>query len=159
MIRGLNLAAQSLGIEVENDDKPKGGQAEFTEDDIPMMYRAQVEWRCSLQFAGPDSKDLEKWREEWIDSSSEKPRYQKALLNTGLDDQTYRILVKFPFRLISNCGNDSIIRPIMGKDGIPLISGSSVKGLFRRACDKVQVRKYCGFEDAKIRGIVQAHQV
>jgi CRISPR-associated protein Cmr6 len=116
------------------------------------MYRAQVGGRCSLQFAGRDSNDLERWREEWIDSSSEKPRYQKALLKTGLDDQTYRILVKFPFRLLSNCGQDSVIRPIMGKNGIPLISGSSVKGLFRRGCDKEQARKYCGFEDVKDKG-------
>ena len=149
---GLNQLVKPLGIILENDDKPKGGQAEFTEEDIPMMYRAQVGGRCSLQFAGRDSNDLERWREEWIDSSSEKPRYQKALLKTGLDDQTYRILVKFPFRLLSNCGQDSVIRPIMGKNGIPLISGSSVKGLFRRGCDKDQARKYCGFEDEKDKG-------
>lgn len=149
---GLNQLVKPLGIILENDDKPKGGQAEFTEEDIPMMYRAQVCGRCSLQFAGRDSNDLERWREEWIDSSSEKPRYQKAPLKTGLDDQTYRILVKFPFRLLSNCGQDSVIRPIMGKNGIPLISGSSVKGLFRRGCDKDQARKYCGFEDEKDKG-------
>ena len=152
MFRGLSQAAQSLGIQVVDNKQSKGGQAEFTEEEIPMMYRAQVGGRCSLQFAGRDSKDLETWREEWIDSTSDQPRFQKALLKTGLDNQTYRILVKFPFRLISNCGSDSIIRPIMGINGIPFISGSSVKGLFRRACDKDQVRKYCGFEDAKDKG-------
>jgi CRISPR-associated protein Cmr6 len=32
----------------------------------------------------------------------------------------------------------------MGKDGIPYFSGSSIKGLFRRACNTIQARKYCG---------------
>ena len=167
---GLNQLVKPLGIILENDDKPKGGQAEFTEDDIPMMYRAQIEWRCSLQFAG-NNADLERWKDEWVDpkksdtasfktkektdsqlSCFDQPRYQRKETLQGLDGNLYRIKVKFPFRLLSNCGQDSVIRPIMGKDGIPLISGSSVKGLFRRACTSDQIKKYCGFEDVKDKG-------
>lgn len=173
MIRGLNLAAQSLGIEIEmedqNNNKSTGGQAKFTPDEIPMMYRAQIDGRCSLQFAGKN-EDLETWRNEWIGVKPEnlipktiltqvnskigyqidrkcQAKYQRELPKIGLDAQTYRILVKFPFRLISNCGQDSILRPIMGKNGIPFLSGSSVKGIFRRACDASQIEKYCGFEN------------
>jgi len=146
MIRGLNIAAQALGIEVQPETKnSSGGQTDFTDEEIPMMYRAQVEGRCSLMFAG-SNKDLDRWREEWVDSNPEKPRYQNKEPLLGLQGAIYRIAVKFPFRLISNCGQDSIIRPIMGKNGIPAVSGSSVKGVFRRACSESQKQKYCGDE-------------
>jgi CRISPR-associated protein Cmr6 len=54
--------------------------------------------------------------------------------------------VEFPFRLFTNCGQDSIARPVMGKHGIPWLPGSSVKGLFRRACgdNREQINQYCG---------------
>jgi CRISPR-associated protein Cmr6 len=167
MIRGLNLAAQSLGLKMESQEKSKssGGHAEFTPEEIPMMYRAQIDGRCSLQFAGKN-QDLEDWRNEWVNpkridakpkqgrgnvnpqsNNLNQPRYQRQKPSLGIDGNTYRIEVKFPFRLISNCGQDSIIRPIMGKDGIPFLSGSSVKGAFRRACNLAQIKKYCGFED------------
>jgi CRISPR-associated protein Cmr6 len=171
MIRGLKLAAQSLGFdEVIDTKQAKSGQAEFTEEEIPMMYRAQVGGRCSLQFAG-NNADLEKWKDEWVDPRNsdtvtnktkgkpnppadnlDQPRYQKKEPPLGVDGNLYRIKVKFPFRLLSNCGQDSVIRPIMGKNGIPFISGSSVKGLFRRACNTEQIKKYCGFEDTKDKG-------
>lgn len=144
---GLIQLAQPLGITLENNEQSQGGQADFTPEEIPMMYRAQIEGRCSLQFAGRDSKDLEDWREEWIDSRSatdNTPRYQNREPNLGVDGSIFRIKIKFPFRLFSNCGQDSILRPIMGKNGIPFLSGSSVKGLFRRACDDAQKKKYCG---------------
>ena len=149
MFRGLSQAAQSLGIEVTDNKQSKGGQAEFTEEEIPMMYRAQIDGRCSLQFAGSNS-DLERWREEWIDSQvANTPRYQNKEPNLGLDGFIYRIKIKFPFRLFSNCGQDSILRPIMGKNGIPFLSGSSVKGLFRRACknNPNKLKLYCGDEE------------
>lgn len=153
MIRGLGQAAQSLGITLDNKQienkstAKKAGSSTF--DDVPMMYRAQVGGRCSLMFAG-DNKDLEKWKDEWALPSPEQARYQRKEPSLGLDGSLYRIAVNFPFRLISNCGQDSIIRPILGKDGIPFISGSSVKGLFRRACkNSTQIQKYCG-DDSKL---------
>jgi len=148
MIRGLDQAAKSLGIAPEaNSTKAKHSDEQSnSSDDIPMMYRAQVKGRCSLMFAG-DNEDLENWKDEWVNPNPEQPRYQKKQPSLGLDGEIYRILVKFPFRLVSNCGQDSIIRPIIGKDGIPYLSGSSVKGLFRRACNTIQTKKYCGDDE------------
>ena len=154
MIRGLTQAAESLGI--TPPEKPKkntraGQESNIPEEEaVPMMYRAQVDGRCSLMFAG-DNQDLARWKDEWIYPKPEQPCYQKKELPLGLDGKIYRIAVNFPFRLLSNCGQDSILRPILGKDGIPFFSGSSVKGIFRRACvnpdhtvNLEQIKKYCG---------------
>ncbi len=145
MIRGLDKAAKSLGM-IPSPGKEENTLAQHTTspEEVPMMYRAQVDGRCSLMFAG-SNKDLDRWKEEWIyPNSKDVPRYQKQEPSLGLDGRIYRIKVDFPFRLLSNCGQDSIIRPIMGKDGIPYFSGSSIKGLFRRACNDAQAKKYCG---------------
>jgi CRISPR-associated protein Cmr6 len=147
MIRGLKQAAKSLGIDSTVDDKENiPPQHMKSSEEVPMMYRAQIDGRCSLMFAGRND-DLEDWKEEWVYPNPEKPRYQKEEPPLGLDGKIYRIKVEFPFRVLSNCGQDSIIRPIMGKDGIPYFSGSSIKGLFRRACNENQVKKYCGDDD------------
>jgi len=111
---------------------------------IPMMYRAQVDGRCSLQFAG-NNQDLDDWTEEWIYANKQgEPCYQHKIRPEGVDGFVYRIMVEFPFRLFSNCGQDSIARPSIGKYGIPFLTGSSVKGLFKRACDDQQKLLYCG---------------
>lgn len=148
MIRGLDQAAKSLGITPEPKTMKDNTSVKHTTspEEVPMMYRAQVDGRCSLMFAG-NNKDLERWKDEWVDLNQEQPRYQRKEPPLGLDGKIYRIKVKFPFRLLSNCGQDSIIRPIMGKDGIPYLSGSSVKGLFRRACNDAQSKKYCGDDE------------
>jgi CRISPR-associated protein Cmr6 len=157
MIRGMDKVAQSFGITPEPEKMKKKASVQHTTspDEVPMMYRAQVGGRCSLMFAG-SNKDLETWKNEWIDPQPEQPRYQKQEPPLGLDGTIYRIAVNFPFRLLSNCGQDSILRPILGKDGIPFLSGSSVKGIFRRACvnpDRTvnleQVKNYCG-DDANL---------
>ena len=145
-MRGLEQAAQSLGITPEPKAVKKQASIQQTtsSEDVPMMYRAQVDGRCSLMFAG-SNQDLERWKDEWVYPHPEQPRYQKPEPPLGLDGKIYRIAVNFPFRLLSNCGQDNIIRPILGKDGIPFLSGSSVKGLFRRACsNSEQIKKYCG---------------
>lgn len=148
MIRGLDQAARSLGIAppVQPTKNARSGQALNVpeEEAVPMMYRAQVDGRCSLMFAG-SNQDLERWKDEWVYPKPEQPCYQKKEPPLGLDGKIYRIAVNFPFRLLSNCGQDSILRPILGKDGIPFLSGSSVKGPFRRACvSPEQIKKYCG---------------
>jgi CRISPR-associated protein Cmr6 len=159
MIRGLDQAAKSLGITppAQPTKNTRSGKASNVpeEEAVPMMYRAQVEGRCSLMFAG-GNEDLERWKDEWIYPKPEQPCYQRKEPPLGLDGKIYRIAVNFPFRLLSNCGQDSILRPILGKHGIPFLSGSSVKGIFRRACvnpDRTvnleQVKKYCG-DDANL---------
>jgi CRISPR-associated protein Cmr6 len=171
MIRGLGDAAKKLGIEIENKSskgqspqnkgsKPQGNSSpEINLQQIPMMYRAQVSGRCSLQFAG-DNKDLEQWREEWIypnAKNNNQPRYQRREPQLGLDGKIYRIKIQFPFRLSSNCGQDSILRPVLGKNGIPIIPGSSIKGLFRRACSPQQATKYCGDDKELNPGSLRFH--
>lgn len=121
---------------------------------VPMMYRAQVQGRCSLQY-GKNNKDLDRWTEEWVAPQSETdltPSYQYAEPQLGRDGLVYRLKVKFPFRVFTNCGQDSILRPTIGKNGIPFIPGSSIKGLFERLSrhpqvsqeDKQKVINYCG---------------
>ena len=153
MIRGLESVAKKLGIAPEPSSKPDRAKPKDPCPTIaelalepPMMYRAQVQGRCSLQFASKPA-DLNQWTEEWIyPAANQQPTYQHqepAVL--GWDGAIYRIKIEFPFRLCSNCGQDSILRPVIGKHGIPLITGSSIKGLFRRACSsRQQAIDYCG---------------
>jgi CRISPR-associated protein Cmr6 len=170
MIRGLEDAAKKLGISTENVNLPKktsqvntntNSQPEIIIEQIPMMYRAQVSGRCSLQFAG-NNQDLEQWRDEWIYPNSNndrrQPRYQHKEPNLGLEGEIYRIKIEFPFRLLSNCGQDSIIRPMLGKNGIPFIPGSSIKGIFRRACTPEQAIKYCGDNQQLVPGTLRFHR-
>jgi CRISPR-associated protein Cmr6 len=119
---------------------------------VPMMYRAQVQGRCSLQY-GKNNTDLNRWTEEWVyPDSDETPSYQYAEPQLGWDGSVYRIKIEFPFRVFSNCGQDSILRPVIGTNGIPFIPGSSIKGLFERLSRHPQVTKelkqkvqeYCG---------------
>ncbi|PSB01667.1 RAMP superfamily CRISPR-associated protein [Merismopedia glauca] len=99
---------------------------------VPMMYRAQIYGRCGLQY-GKNNQDLRDWAEQWIyPQENKQPLYQHPEPKLGLDGSIYRLKLTFPFRVFSNCGQDSIARPVMGKDGIPFIPGSSIKGLFRR---------------------------
>ena len=117
---------------------------------VPMMYRAQVKERCSLHNAKRDNQDLDKWTEEWVNpKKNREAKYQRSRPVLGQEGNFYRVEVEFPFRLFSNGGQDSIARPMLGKDGIPFLPGSSVKGLFVRGCGSDQigmdrVAKYCG---------------
>lgn len=54
---------------------------------------------------------------------------------------------KINWRLVTNCGQDDIIRPIIGAKGYPYFSGASMKGAFRRVCDPETANRYCGKED------------
>jgi CRISPR-associated protein Cmr6 len=124
-------------------------------EQVPMMYRAQIQGRCSLQFIKDDNHDLQNWLEEWIypDSDNQnRPFYQRTEPCLGLDGKIYRLKLEFPFRVCSNCGQDNIVRPVIGKHGIPFIPGSGIKGLFERlsrnsALDsnlQAKIKEYCG---------------
>jgi CRISPR-associated protein Cmr6 len=137
---------EQLGLEVKDSDRWKTDEQKRP---VPMMYRAQVQGRCSLHNAKKENQDLDVWTKEWTyPQKNGEARYQRSMPALGQDGDVYRIAVKFPFRLFSNGGQDSIMRPMLGKDGIPFLPGSSVKGLFLRACDDegVQAARYCGRE-------------
>ena len=65
--------------------------------------------------------------------------------------------------MISNCGQDSFSRPVIGKYGIPFIPGSGVKGLFERLSrnktlspeSQKKVKDFCGTKDEP--GILRFH--
>jgi CRISPR-associated protein Cmr6 len=135
--------AEKMGLAIPIP--PKEQNWETDPKRIPMMYRAQIGGRCSLQYAGKNNQDLDDWRDQWIyPRQNGQPRYQRVKPTLGQQGAIYRIEVKFPYRVFSNCGQDSIARPTIGKDGIPFLPGSSIKGLFRRACTPTQAMKYCG---------------
>jgi CRISPR-associated protein Cmr6 len=124
---------------------------------IPMMYRAQVTGRCNLQFAG-DISDLEQWKKEWVLPRDSQPSYQyhhEQLDSNRQNNCIYSIKFTFPYRVFSNSGQDSILRPVLTAHGIPFIPGSSVKGLFKRLKkDKPEgsedynlISQYCGTEE------------
>lgn len=129
---------------------------------IPHMYRAQVQPRCSLQFAG-DRTHRDIWIDQWVNPREEdgKPTYQHPETQDVLEKGYFcRVRVKFPYRLFSNCGQDSIFRPMLGKNGIPFIPGSGVKGVFLRYCnesDRALAIRYCGGKEPLIQGILRFH--
>ena len=141
----------------------------FNSEQVPMMYRAQIDGRCSLQY--PNKKNqinqinyLKKWTEEWVypdENHKNQPFSQHQEPDKlGLDGLVYRIIIKFPFRVFTNCGQDSILRPNIGVNGIPFIPGSSIKGLFKRlkntgVISAATINKYCGTEDTP--GILRFH--
>lgn len=139
-------------------------------EDVPMMYRAQV-GRCSLQYAG-SATDRDTWVDEWLypipsQLNEGKPHHQH--LEHKLREPSFHcVKVEFPYRVFSNCGQDSIQRPVLDVRGIPLIPGSSVKGLFRRACQEHDriinkpnheslTNKYCGDKDNLKPGCLRFH--
>lgn len=175
MIRGLEDAAKKLQIDYTPPKKskqpPSVGRNNQNRDidsaaqRVPMMYRAQVRGRCSLQY-GNDETDLNRWTTEWVDPNEaerDQPSAQRKEPVLGLDGDIYRMKVKFPWRVFTNCGEDSIFRPVIGKDGIPVIPGSSIKGLFERLSrshsnpeTREAIRRYCG--DADHQGWLRFHR-
>ncbi|NER26529.1 MAG: hypothetical protein F6J89_02590 [Symploca sp. SIO1C4] len=127
--------------------------------EVPRMFRAQVKEYCNLQFV-PDRENREEWLKEWVNPQQTGKPYQHENLSnikkSGLYGSVYCIPVKFPYRLFTNCGQDTIGRPTLGKNGIPFIPGSSIKGLFRRVCnDEQQKQHYCGGTEKQ--GILRFH--
>ncbi|MFN5513881.1 MAG: RAMP superfamily CRISPR-associated protein [Cyanobacteriota bacterium] len=146
---------EKLTLEIPEIETPSVA-IETNPEKVPMMYRAQVKGRCSLQFASKNDY-LKQWLKEWIypDEFTQKPTYQRSQPQEGFSDGIYRLIVQFPFRVISNCGQDSFSRPVIGKYGIPFIPGSGVKGLFERLARNVdltpasrsKIKDFCGTKD------------
>ena len=174
MIRGLEDAAKKLKLDctppkkVRQPDQRQNNQnrsIDSSAERIPMMYRAQVSGRCSLQY-GRDNKDLERWTKEWVNPDNDRnaqPLAQHSEPVLGLDGNIYRMKAKFPWRVFTNGGDDSILRPALGKDGIPIVPGSGIKGVFERLSRthleqdvREEIRRYCG--DADHQGLLRFHR-
>ena len=120
----------------------------------------------------------ERWVSQWLEAcppivftsttqlssktkpSSSRDNWQKALANLAVADTNLGITGVSPsymppweyqvrWRIVMNSGQDTVIRPVIGKKGIPFFPGSSMKGAFRNACPESQRMRYCGGEVTK----------
>jgi CRISPR-associated protein Cmr6 len=130
-----------------NSPQPQDAEIVLRANKVPMDYRAQAPGRCQRQFiqrqrdlAPGEQPAILKWIHEWI----KRVDPQVPFLTEGLRC----IEVQIDWRLISNSGlDDDVIRPVIGAGGWPLIPGSSIKGMFRRACRErapQQLIPWCG---------------
>lgn len=106
---------------------------------VPMLFRAQINGRCQIQrlVPGAEEQDATRWASEWVDKTYPQLREPAGFVQT----RTYNLT----WRFITNSGqDDGVIRPVIGARGWPLYPGSSMKGIFRRACTKEQRDRYCG---------------
>ena len=119
---------------------------------VPMIFRAQINGRCQLQRLIPkaDEQDAERWADEWIDKV-----YPAAPEFPGeVQTRCYQL----SWRFVTNGGqDDGVIRPVIGAKGWPFYPGSSMKGVFRQACDRPQAERYCGSKDDITPGILRFH--
>ncbi|MDJ0675476.1 MAG: RAMP superfamily protein [Calothrix sp. MO_167.B42] len=106
---------------------------------VPMLFRAQVGGRCQVQRLVPnaDEQDATLWASEWVEKTYPQLRETAEFMQT----RTYNLT----WRFITNSGqDDGVIRPVIGARGWPYYPGSSMKGIFRRACTPEQRDRYCG---------------
>ncbi|KAB8331145.1 RAMP superfamily protein [Scytonema tolypothrichoides VB-61278] len=106
---------------------------------VPMMFRAQIGGRCQIQrlIPGAEEQDATRWADEWVD----KAYPNLSELPSEVRCRTYTLT----WRFITNSGqDDGVIRPVIGARGWPFYPGSSMKGIFRRACTEEQAQRYCG---------------
>jgi CRISPR-associated protein Cmr6 len=132
-----------------------------TANQVPMMYRAQVDGRCQVQRLIPKAleQDANRWADEWVSHA-----YPDApAFSNGVQTRTYAI----SWRFITNSGqDDGVIRPVIGAKGWPFYPGSSMKGLFRQAAERMEQAgrleagtcdRYCGDERNITPGILRFH--
>ncbi len=105
---------------------------------VPLMFQAQASGRCQVAYLQKgEEPDAVRWTDEWVKHAETYPDRSSADLQT--QDST------IAWRLLTNSGlDDSVILPVLGAKGIPYFPGSSMKGLFRRACNPAQSDRYCG---------------
>lgn len=113
---------------------------------VPLMFRAQMDGRCQLQFLDQAKRkqeqlqDAELWADEWIDKAyPEAPDF-----SDDVRTRTYQLSWRF---VTNGRQDDGVIRPVIGARGWPFYPGSSMKGAFRQACDRHQAERYCGGKD------------
>jgi CRISPR-associated protein Cmr6 len=133
-------------------------------DDVPMMFRSSASGRCQLQYIDSNrdyESDIERWVSEW----TEEPTSQLPTLSQQHSNSACGSSRTMPYyitwRFVSNSGNDpTVILPVIGAKGFPYYPGSSMKGAFRQACNKVfpdRVAYYCGDRDNLSPGILRFH--
>uniref|UniRef100_B8HYU5 RAMP superfamily protein n=1 Tax=Cyanothece sp. (strain PCC 7425 / ATCC 29141) TaxID=395961 RepID=B8HYU5_CYAP4 len=105
---------------------------------VPMMFRAQVNERCQIQrLVKGEEPDAVRWADEWTSRVETLPSPPSEEVQTRD--------CEIAWRLITNSGlDDGVIRPVIGAQGLPYFPGSSMKGMFRRACTPAQADRYCG---------------
>jgi len=106
---------------------------------VPMLFRAQIDGRCQIQrlVPGKEQQDAMLWASEWVAKTYPQLSQSPPTVQTRLYHLTWRF--------ITNSGqDDGVIRPVIGARGWPFYPGSSMKGIFRRACTKEQAERYCG---------------
>jgi CRISPR-associated protein Cmr6 len=128
---------------------------------VPLMYRAQTDGRCQVQRLIPKApeQDAERWADEWVDKAYLEP----PSFGDGVQVRTYAI----SWRFITNSGqDDGMIRPVIGARGWPFYPGSSMKGVFRKACEAAErkgevpvgmCQRFCGGESDLSPGILRFH--
>ncbi|UBF24362.1 RAMP superfamily protein [Kovacikia minuta CCNUW1] len=105
---------------------------------VPLMFRAQTSGRCQLQrLVKGQEPDAVLWADEWTDKT-----YPEApVFDAEVQTRSYTL----SWRFVTNSGqDDGVIRPVIGAKGYPFYPGSSMKGIFRRACTAEQAARYCG---------------
>lgn len=108
---------------------------------VPMMFRAQATGRCQVARIVDGHTDAMLWADEWTQEAETYPDRPETNTPGGVQTQDCTIA----WRLLTNSGlDDSVILPVLGAKGIPFFPGSSMKGLFRRACTEAQADRYCG---------------
>ena len=110
---------------------------------VPLMFQAQTKGRCQIQYIDDQarkekrSQQAERWAEQWIDKAYPNP----PIFGDQVQTRSYSI----SWRFVTNSGqDDGVIRPVIGARGWPFYPGSSMKGIFRRACTIEQAQCYCG---------------
>ncbi|MBD2605931.1 RAMP superfamily protein [Scytonema hofmannii FACHB-248] len=106
---------------------------------VPMMFRAQIGGRCQIQrlVPGAQEQDATRWASEWVEKTYPQLPEPATIVQTRIYNLTWRF--------ITNSGqDDGVIRPVIGARGWAFYPGSSMKGVFRRACTNEQRDRYCG---------------
>jgi len=128
---------------------------------VPMMFRAQINGRCQVQrlILNKDEQDAQRWSNEWV----ERVYPAAPEFGEGVQTRTYAI----SWRFITNSGqDDTVIRPVIGAKGWPFYPGSSMKGLFRQAAQQMAqdgdiaaglCDRLCGVEANQDPGILRFH--
>lgn len=138
-----------------NDEQSNDGNQD---QHVPLMYRAQIKHRAQLHYIDRSGRlDSEIFLQQWIGQAQQPQSAAMARVRAAPASYTEsnpfhatarKLDIQISWRLLSNSGLiPDLICPVIGPGGWPWIPGSSIKGLFRRACSPDQSQKWCGVGD------------